>query len=146
MFRGHHLARIDEKGRLKVPAEYKRELDENKSTQFYITSVDGKIAKIYPIEEWEEIEQKLAKVPDSDEAKQKYLDRTNYFGQMAEMDAQGRLLLPAMLREKANLKADVTVVGNLKILLVRNSETFDKQIEDNPITSEDTARFAAMGV
>ena len=41
MFRGTHLTRLDEKGRLKVPAEFKRLFDENYSAQFYITSWDG---------------------------------------------------------------------------------------------------------
>ena len=64
MFRGTHLTRLDEKGRLKVPAEFKRLIDENYSAQFYITSWDGKSAKVYPMQEWEEIERKLAAVPE----------------------------------------------------------------------------------
>ena len=59
MFRGNHLTRLDDKGRLKVPAEFKREIDENYSAQFYITSWDGKSAKVYPMQAWEEIERKL---------------------------------------------------------------------------------------
>lgn len=146
MFRGNHPTRIDEKGRLKVPAEYKRELDENKSTQFYITSVDGKIAKVYPMDEWEKVEQKLSMVADSDPKKKKYLDITNYYGQVVEMDGQGRLLMPSLLREKAELKGDVTVVGNLTYLLVRNMDAYTKQIVDNPLTDEDLAGFAALGI
>jgi MraZ protein len=60
MFRGNHPTRVDEKGRLKVPAEYKRVIDEKYAQRFYITSVDGIVAQIYPFEEWERIEQKLA--------------------------------------------------------------------------------------
>ncbi|PYX46476.1 MAG: division/cell wall cluster transcriptional repressor MraZ, partial [Acidobacteria bacterium] len=43
MFRGNHPTRVDEKGRLKVPAEFKRVIDEKYGTQFYITSLDGKV-------------------------------------------------------------------------------------------------------
>ena len=60
MFRGNHPTRVDEKGRLKIPAEYKRVIDEKYAQKFYITSLDGSIAQIYPFEEWERIEQKLA--------------------------------------------------------------------------------------
>ena len=63
MFRGNHPARVDEKGRLKVPAEYKRRTDEVYGPQFYITSKDGKRAEIYPLKEWEKIEEKLAQIP-----------------------------------------------------------------------------------
>src|SRR5258708_19777426 len=61
MFRGNHPTRVDEKGRLKVPSEFKRLLDEKYGTQFYITSLDGKVAQVYPFEEWQQIEEKLAR-------------------------------------------------------------------------------------
>ncbi len=64
MFRGTHLTRLDEKGRLKVPADFKREIDENYGAQFYITSRNGNCAKVYPMQEWEEIERKLAAAPE----------------------------------------------------------------------------------
>ncbi len=98
MFRGNHPTRVDEKGRLKVPAEFKRVIDEKYSLQFYITSLDGKVAQVYPFEEWERIEQKLAGLSTFNPTKKKFLDRTNYYGQMVEMDGQGRLLMPQILR------------------------------------------------
>src|SRR5256886_12856976 len=104
MFRGNHPARVDEKGRLKVPAEFKRVLDEKYGQQFYITSFDGKVAQVYPFEEWERIEQKLAGLSTFNPTKKKFLDRTNYWGQQIEMDGQGRLLIPQLLRESAQIK------------------------------------------
>src|SRR5437868_6913526 len=59
MFRGNHPARVDEKGRLKVPAEFKRQVDEKYGAEFYITSRDGKVAESYPVEEWRRIAEKL---------------------------------------------------------------------------------------
>ena len=103
MFRGNHPTRVDEKGRLKLPAEFKHLVDERYGTQFYITSKDGRRAEIYPLPEWEKIEAKLALIPNLNPAKKKFLDRVNYYGQVAEMDAQGRVLLPQILRETAKL-------------------------------------------
>ena len=62
MFRGNHPTRVDEKGLLKIPAEFKRVIDEKYGAQFYITSLDGRIAQVYPFEEWQRIEEKLARV------------------------------------------------------------------------------------
>ena len=90
MFRGNHPTRVDEKGRLKVPAEFKRVIDEKYGQQFYITSLDGKVAQVYPFEEWERIEQKLAGLSTFNPTKKKFLDRVNYWGQQVEMDGQGR--------------------------------------------------------
>jgi MraZ protein len=147
MFRGNHPTRVDEKGRLKVPAEFKRTMDERYGGgQFYITSRDGKVGEIYPFEEWQRIEEKLAKVSNFNPAKKKYLDRVNYYGQMVEMDNQGRLLIPQLLRESADVKGDVLVFGNLTYLEVRNAELFRKHLEDNPITPEDEKTLADLGI
>ena len=89
MFRSSHITRVDEKGRLKLPADFKRQIDEEYGGQFYITSRDGKTAEIYPMREWEAFEKKLAAVPNFHLAKQKLLKWINYFGQQAEMDGQG---------------------------------------------------------
>ncbi len=123
MFRGNHPARVDEKGRLKLPAEFKRPLTENYGSLFYITSKDGKVAEIYPLQEWEKIEEKLAAIPSFNPAKKKFMDRINYYGQATEMDAQGRVLLPQILRESANLMTDVVVFGMQKYLMWRTTKS-----------------------
>ena len=147
MFRGNYPVRIDEKGRLKVPAEHKRVLEEKYSGgQFYITSRTGKVAEVYPFEEWQRIEEKLARLSTYNPTKKKFLDRTNYYGQVVEMDAQGRLLLPSLLREAAQLKGEVSVVGVLTYLEVRNLEAYRKEIEENAFTAEDEATLDGLGI
>jgi len=146
MFRGTHTTRLDEKGRLKVPADFKRQIDENYGLQFYITSRTGTVAEVYPMQEWEEIERKLAAAPDSHPVKKKFLKVTNFYGQVVEMDGQGRLLLPSALREKANLKGEVAVMGSLKHLLVRNAEELRKEIAAEPFTEEDDASLSSLGI
>jgi len=147
MFRGNHPARVDEKGRLKVPAEFKRVVDEKYSGgQYYITSLDGKRAQIYPFEEWQRIEEKLARLSTFNPTKKKFLDRTNYYGQVVEMDNQGRLLVPSLLREAAQLKGEVAVVGMLTYLEVRNLGAYRKEIEENAFTAEDEATLDGLGI
>jgi transcriptional regulator MraZ len=146
MFRGNHPTRVDDKGRLKVPAEFKRVIDEKYGTQFYITSVDGKVAEVYPFEEWERIEQKLAGLSNYNPTKKKFLDRVNYWGQQVEMDGQGRLLIPQMLREAAEIKGEVAVTGNLNRLLVRNLEAYRREIAEQAFTSEDEKTLDDLGI
>jgi MraZ protein len=146
MFRGSHITRVDDKGRVKVPADFKREIDEKYGAQFYITSTDGKIAQIYPLEVWERKEQKVAAQPSMHSRVKKFLDITSYWGQVMEMDGQGRLLLPSLLREKAGLKDEVFVVGKLERLDVRVAEEYRKQVEENPITPEDEDALAQLGI
>jgi len=146
MFRGNHPTRVDEKGRLKVPAEYKRVIDEKYAQKFYITSTDGISAQIYPFEEWERIEQKLASLSTYNPSKKKFLTRTNYYGQVVEIDGQGRLLLPQILREAAQLRGEVAVLGNLTWLEVRNMEALDKEIKEQPFTDEDIKTLDDLGI
>jgi len=146
MFRGNHPTRVDEKGRLKVPAEFKRVIDEKYSTQFYITSVDGKVGEIYPFEEWERIEQKLAGLSNYNPTKKKFLDRVNYWGQQVEMDGQGRLLIPQLLRDAAGIKGEVAVTGNLNRLLVRNLEAYRTEIAEQAFTSDDEKTLDELGI
>ena len=146
MFRGNHPTRVDEKGRLKVPAEFKRTIDEKYGTQFYITSLDGKVAQVYPFEEWQRIEEKLARLSNFNPTKKKFLNRTNYYGQQVEIDGQGRLLIPALLRDAAGIKGEVAVVGNLTYLEVQSIEAYKKDIEENPFTSDDEKTLDELGI
>ncbi|HEX4006934.1 MAG TPA: division/cell wall cluster transcriptional repressor MraZ [Acidobacteriaceae bacterium] len=146
MFRGSHITRVDEKGRLKLPAEIKRQIDEEYGGQFYITSRDGKTAEIHPMKEWEKFETKLAAIPSFNPAKKRLLKRLNYYGAMAEMDAQGRVLLPQVLREKAKLLAEVVVAGSEWHLEVSNKEEYDRELEEIPMTQDDEVELSRNGL
>ena len=146
MFRGNHPTRVDEKGRLKVPAEFKRVIDEKYAQKFYITSLDGIVAQVYPFEEWERIEQKLAALSTFNPTKKKFLNRTNYYGQVVEMDGQGRLLVPQILRDAAQIRGEVAVLGNLTFLEVRNLEALRKEMDEQAFTDEDTKTLDELGI
>lgn len=133
--RGNCLAKVDEKGRLKIPAVFLDELKEY-GTSFYITSTRGESARIYPLKVWSGIEDRLAG-KDNTKDKRKFLMATSYYGQVAEVDAQGRVLLPAVLREKAVLKGDVAVLGMSEYLEVLNDARVVDQMEKAPLTDEE---------
>jgi len=146
MFRGNHPTRVDEKGRLKVPAEFKRVIDEKYGQEFYITSLDGDVAQVYPFEEWERIEQKLAGLSTFNPTKKKFLSKTNYWGQQVEMDGQGRLLLPQLLRDAARLKGEVAVTGYQTYLEIRNLEVYEQKIKEEKFTPEDEKTLDELGI
>jgi MraZ protein len=101
---------------------------------------------VYPFEEWERIEQKLASLSTFNPTKRKFLNRTNYYGQVVEMDGQGRLLVPQILRESAQIRGEVAVLGNLTYLEVRNLEAFRKEIDEHAFTDEDTKTLDELGI
>lgn len=145
MLRGSHLATVDEKGRVKIPADFLAEL-RKQGKRFYVTSENGECAKIYPMKVWDEIERKLAKLSSHNQAKQKFLTRTNYFGQVVELDGQGRILIPPVLRDTAQMKGEVSVNGQLMHLEVWNHARFLEQMKNNPITAEDVKALDDLGI
>lgn len=146
MLRGNYPARIDDKGRLKIPSDFKGELEQAYGRQFYITSLTGQYARIYPLEEWTRVEEKLQGAASFNTTRQKFLNRTNYYGQLVEMDNQGRVLIPAILRQEAEMAGDVAVLGNLTFLEVWNNERFKKEMDQNPISAEDMQVLNELGI
>jgi MraZ protein len=137
MFRGSAPARIDDKGRLKIPTDFRRLLEERYGPELFITSVRGDSARIYPLAVWEEEESRLLAMPSSDPVREHYLERVNFFGQQVRVDAQGRALLPQILREAAEMNGDVVVSGRLDHLVVWNRERFTTKLEERPFTDDD---------
>ena len=146
MLRGNYPARIDSKGRLKVPTAFRRYLEEKHGSAVYLTSLTGECVRIYPMPEWEAIEQRLSLLPSMDPARRKFLDRTNYYGQQSAMDSQGRVLIHPLLRKSAAVVGDVVVLGYLSYLEVWELDKFQQRLLSDPYTEEDEAAIARLGI
>lgn len=145
MLRGNYTARMDPKGRLKIPTAFLRTIEE-RGKEVYVTSLTGEHVRIYPMDEWKTIEQRLALLPSMDPARRKFLDRTNYYGQEAEIDNQGRVLIHLLLRKAVELFGDVAVLGYLTYLEVWDLECFQKRLLADPYREEDEAAVASLGI
>ncbi len=106
MLRGNHPARIDDKGRLKMPNGFRAFVEQQWGAELFVTSLSGDHVWIYPMAVWLEIERKLAGVPSTSPAKLRFLNRVNFYGQAVAMDRQGRVVLPQLLRGSAAMAAD----------------------------------------
>ena len=146
MLRGNYPARIDSKGRLKVPTAFRRYLEEKHGSAVYLTSLTGECVRIYPMPEWEAIEQRLSLLPSMDPARRKFLDRTNYYGQQSSMDSQGRVLIHPLLRKSAAVVGDVVVLGYWSYLEVWELEKFQQRLLSDPYTEEDETAIAGLGI
>jgi MraZ protein len=145
MFRGNHPTRVDEKGRLKLPAAYKRQVDEiYGSKDFYITSMDGKRAELFPLQEWEKVEAKILSIPSMNPLRKRLLELRSYWGQAASMDDQGRLLIHSLLRDAAKVTGEVVVFGMLTHLEVANHEGFKAELA--PLTEAEQMALSEFGL
>ena len=145
MLRGNIPATVDDKGRLKIPAAFLEGLKKS-GAQFYVTSLTGDYAQIFPMKVWEEIEAKLARLSSNNRTKQKFLTWTNYYGQVVEMDGQGRILIPPVLRESSQMKGDVDVMGHLTYLQVWNHARSLENLKKSQITDDDLKTLDDLGI
>jgi MraZ protein len=147
MLRGNHPARIDAKGRLKVPNGFRQALESHWGPELFVTSVTGEYVRIYPMPVWLEIEQRLAAMPSSHPAKQRFVDRVNFFGQVLSLDRQGRLVIPQLLRETAAMAGEVSVLGQQNHLAVWNLRRLQERLfKKEPFTDEDGKVLAEHGI
>jgi len=146
MLRGSYPARVDEKGRLKIPAAFLQQLREGDSGEFFVTSHNGQFVRVYPLGEWNRIEERLARVSSTNRVKKKFLNLINYYGQVVSLDKQGRLLMPVLLRDSAAMKGEVTVLGSLTYLDVWNRQRFIEDLRKNPLTQDDENILDELGV
>jgi MraZ protein len=146
VFRGNAPARIDDKGRLKVPNAFRRALEEKHGRELFLTSLTGESVRIYPMPIWAAIEEKLAAMPSTHPSKLRFLDRVNYFGQAGEFDVQGRVLVPVRLRDAATMSGDVDVLGQYDYLDVWNHDRFLARLQHDPYTDDDARALAEFGI
>jgi MraZ protein len=144
--RGSAPARIDEKGRLKVPTIFRGLIIDQPGPDVFVTSLTGECVRIYPMALWVGIEDKLSKVPDNFPARLKFLDRVNYYGQTSEIDGQGRIVIPSHLRESASIVGDVRVFGRIGYLEVWNDDRFAEKLRREPWTDEDGVSLSEHGI
>ena len=146
MLRGNAPATIDEKGRLKIPSAFRAHIEESWGSDFYVTSLSGESVLIYPLPVWQEIEERLAKLPSLNPTKKKFLDRTNYYGQVTTADKSGRILIPPLLRESAQMVGEVAVLGYLHHLEVWNNKRLLGRIKEHVFSVEDQDTLSNLGI
>ena len=146
MLRGNYAAKIDDKGRLKIPNAFRGLVETKHGKELFVTSLTGEYVRIYPMPVWLELEEKLARMPSTHPARLKFLDRVNYFGQTAEFDTQGRVLIHSRLRESAGVNSEVDVFGQVTYLDVWRHERFVAKLQREPYTDDDARALSEFGI
>jgi len=146
MLRGHATARVDAKGRIKIPAEF---LDPfialcGQERRVFITSRDGRMVLVYPLPVFEEIERKLAALNTTDPVLDRFKLTLSYWGRETGVDRQGRILIHPLLRERAGIDGEVSIFGKQRVLELCDHERYRQQ---PPVLDADAlARLAQYGL
>jgi MraZ protein len=139
-FSGNPKAKLDDRGRLKLPAEFKSFLEKKYGKDFnafYIVSREGEDAEIYPMPEWQAHLARVFKMPKSHPARKKLLERYSLYGDRADMDPQGRLLMPEELRNAGMTNVDVKVSGEGTLLRVKSLSRLRESVKQSEFSAQD---------
>ena len=129
MLRGNALAKIDEKGRLKLPSVFRSVIEPEYGNEFFVTSVRGESVRVFPMTVYAELEERLLRASSLQRTVSKLRTALNYFGQRAVMDPQGRILIHPLLRDKARLNGEVAVLGQQNYLEIWNRAAVEDRID-----------------
>ena len=147
MLRGSHPAKVDDKGRLKLPADFRSKIEEEYGSKFYITaSVEVDSVRLYPLPVWEENERKLSEQPMTNASVDKFVSITGYYGAEISMDNQGRILIPQRLREAVQIRDEVNVMGKMRFLSIWNDENYKKKLSNQPFGKDDAQELSQRGI
>lgn len=149
-FSGKFHHQVDSKGRLMLPSELRAVLQTNynNNNTLYITlSATDKCLHIYPLEEWQHLQDKVRSLPPSKKSVKYFMRRVIASAHECELDKQGRILIPVDLREDANINGETVVVGQIDKIEVWNRAEWDKLFDpENIDISAYEAELAEMGL
>lgn len=151
LFRGIEKARVDDKARLKLPAAVARKWDEAyHDNRVFITSWDAETVKVFPLREWERIEDMLTDHTGEKSEEDAARDERIYFNAMLRgadesLDKQGRILVPTALREAVGTSCDVHITWTGTHLKVMSAKQLEDATARMAITPEDKKRAARIG-
>jgi MraZ protein len=143
--RGSAPARIDDKGRLKVPTLFRGLIQDVHGPDVFVTSLTGLSVLVYPMATWLDVERKVAAMPRNHPSRVKFLDLVNYYGQTGELDSQGRIVISQLLRESASLVGEVRIFGRIDFLEVWNEAHMKQKLIRDPWTNEDALGMSGYG-
>jgi len=130
MFRGVNSLNLDAKGRLAIPTRYRDGLLRQGDGKMVVTINNAeRCLWLYPLADWEEIERKLVNLPSLDSAAQKLKRILIGHANDCDLDAAGRVLLPALLREFAHLDKRVVMIGQGNKFEIWNEQRWNDRRE-----------------
>jgi MraZ protein len=139
MFRGQFTYSIDAKGRISIPAKLRKQISPEANDSFVMTRGVSACIDIYPLNEWNQIEEKLLKLNQFQPNDVRFIRMMTQFAIEDSMDSQSRILIPQNLIEYAKIEKEVLILGVLKKIEVWNPKIYEDYINQSPETFEQIA-------
>ncbi len=138
-FSGEYMHSIDSKGRLNVPAKYRKALPPQARDVLVVTLWFEGCLAVYSLDDWERLKNDLRHLPVTEKAARRYIRTIVSQAAESNVDKQGRIMIPKSLLEKAKIKNKVTIVGALNKFELWNPGRFKEYMKDTDSVLEEAA-------
>jgi MraZ protein len=142
-FRGGFPATIDAKGRVKLPARLREQLEGDYGREVFVCSFFPHELRVYPLPVWEVVEERLLSKPAMKPAVLKLIERVNY-GQLLELDDHGRIIVPALLRDMVEVNGEVVVSGRINHLAITRRSRAASILNEESLSDEELEELARL--
>ena len=142
-FRGGFPATIDVKGRVKLPAKLREQLESDYGREVFVCSFFPHELRVYPLPVWEIVEERLLSKPAMKPAVLKLIERVNY-GQLLELDDHGRIIVPALLREMVEVNGEVVISGRINHLAITRRSRAASILNEESLSDEELEELARL--
>jgi len=146
-FSGKFYYTVDPKGRIIIPAPFRDIITSHYSTKLFITNAPvDQCLRIYPAEEWNKLQDKVRTKPSSDRHVKFFMRRVIGSAVETDIDRQGRILIPASLREDSNINSNIVIVGQVDRIELWDRGEWDRLVDLAQIDKEAMEEgLAALG-
>lgn len=138
-FKGLFKYSLDAKGRVNIPAKFRKTLSPAANETFVITRGLEGCLFVYPLDEWEKIEQKLRNLSMTQKDNRFFVRMLTAYATEAPFDKQGRIPIPPYLAEFAKIERDVLIIGSLDRVEIWSPKVYEEYITNSPETFESAA-------
>ena len=125
-FTGEYKYSIDQKSRLNIPAKFRKALDPKNSNTFVITRGFDPSLILYPIVEWQKVEQQLLLLSSIKNLDRSFVRSIVRYATIVKYDSQGRIQIPENLLEYSNIQKEVLIIGMINKIEIWNKSDLDK--------------------
>ena len=139
MFTGHSICSLDAKSRIIIPAKFRKYIKPEAENKLILTRGMDQCLLVYPQDEWQKVTAGLTRYNQFNSDQRFFIRQFLNFVNECELDSQNRILIPPQLVQFANLKKDVTVLGQLNKMEIWDPEIKEQYDNSMPNTYEEIA-------
>lgn len=138
-FKGSYTYAVDEKGRVNLPSKLRKYLSPESNDTFVVTRGFEKCLFVYPVDEWNRLEQNLRNLSSYDPEHRRFIRTLLELASECQLDGQARLSIPQELREYASIGDEVRIIGTLDKIELWDPKVYNEYKSSQPESYEDIA-------